>query len=519
MLRSAVVLVLAPSLALGLAGAAGAYRYDVLEWSAAWEGFADDFEDGALPAGGPGEAPIYLPLCGVDGDDETGGALVLSGPDPLCPAGPGAVLATTGGTTVGETRATFRFAVPAPGQSYGLTLSDAGSTDTATLVVARSAVPPFVADGLLVALLADPAVAGVPTPVAFHVLSAEPPHDGVSAAAIELRLVTAAGPGGGVVPTGSFRLCASSPCEDEATTPFVTLPPSPLPHPDGGVLAPGLAHGPALVAFSLGGEPFSFAVEEWRTRGSAGDDFESAAFGAAAPYTFSCGTADDVAQAEGALSLHGPVASCGGNGLAFEAALPGPLAIQARFAFAVPGPCESYGVSAGAGDGDFAFLALARSEDPLDPGGGGEALVVRLTSESEPGGPWIPVVAAARVSGDPLGDPALADVRSIELQLELAVDPAGLVPAGRFRLCGEAGCPPDFTPLEPAAPAAEPDPLLCGVPASGYDPPADGGAIAFAGPVGAALTAVPEPAGGAGLALLAVVALRGMSRTAARRSR
>jgi len=93
----------------------------------------------------------------------------------------------------------------------------------------------------------------------------------------------------------------------------------------------------------------------------------------------------------------------------------------------------------------------------------------------------------------------------------LAADLAGLVPTGRFRLCTEAGCPPAFTPLEPNAPAAQPDAILCGLPAARYDPPADGsGAIAGQGPVGASLiaTRVPEPAGGAGVALLTASALR-----------
>jgi hypothetical protein len=497
------------ALALLLAGAAGAYRYDVRAWSASWQGLADDFEDGVLPMGGPGEAPIYRPICGVTGGSESGGALVLAGPDPACPASPGAILATTGGTSLGESRATFRFAVPALGQNYGISLASETTSDTALLVLARNAVPPFFEDALVVALLAD-AGAALPAPVAFAVLSVEPPHDAVSAAAIELRLETASGVGG-IVPTGSYRLCTMSPCEDETTTPFLALTPAPGAPLDGGALDPGTAHGPALVAFSLGAGDFAFEVEEWETHGSASDDFEGAAFGEVAPYAFACGTEADVEQAGGLLSLIGPVAPCDGNQLGFLAGLPGPLLARASFDFAVPAACEAYGLSAAAPDGsDFAFLSLVRSPDPLDPEGGGEALLVQLASEPEPGGPPFPVVASARISGDPLGDPALADVVSIELQLALAADLAGLVPTGRFRLCASSGCPDEFTPLEPGVPAPVPDALLCGLPAASYDPPADGvGALAWQGPVGAALVAtrVPE-AGSAAAALATLLALR-----------
>jgi hypothetical protein len=500
------------AIALCVASAAGAYRYDVEEWSATWEGFSDDFEDGLLPVVGSGGAPIYLPICAVTSESETGGALVLEGPDPLCPNTPGAVLATTGGSTVGEIRATFRFEVPAFGQVYGITLSDAASTDIALLVVARTEIPILAPDALLVALLTDPTVGGLPTPVAFDVLSLEPPHDSVSAAAIELRLVTAPG-GGGVLPTGSYRLCESSPCEDEATPPFEPLAAAPTAPPDGGALVAALPHGPALLAFSPGAGDFAFEVEEWSTLGSASDDFESAAFGDGAPYGFSCGGEADVEQADGTLALRGPIEPCGATGLAFLAAHPGPLSIHARYGFTVPGLCEAYGISAGPNGSDFAFLSLVRSPDPLDPESGAEALYVRLSSEPESGGPLIPVVASARISGDPLSDPALADVRAIEFELELGADLAGLVPAGRFRLCGETSCPPDFTPLEPGSAASDPDAILCGYSAASYDPPADGsGMLVWEGPIGASLfaTRVPEPgpAAAGGSALLTVLALR-----------
>ncbi|HSJ95705.1 MAG TPA: hypothetical protein VLC53_01450 [Myxococcota bacterium] len=506
--------------AVFLAAAAAGYRYDVREWSADWEGFSDDFEDGVLPAGGPGEAPVYLPICGVTGESETGGALQLAGPDPLCPAQPGAILATTGGATVGETRATFRFQIPDLGESYGLTVSDQATSDFVSLVLARNPVPGLFPDALLVVLLADPFVGDLPTPVAFSVLSTSPPHSDVSGAALELRLVTAPGPGG-ALPTGTYRLCAASPCEDESTTPFQSLAPAIPPSADGGALLPDLAHGPTLVAFSFGEGDFLVEVEEWSTRGSASDDFESPAFADTTPYSFSCGAATNVEQANGVLSLVGPVAPCGGNTLGFLAGFPGPLAIRASFDFVVPGPCEAYGVSAGSGASDFAFLGFARSPDPLDPESGSEALYVRLGSEPEAGGPAIPIVASARVSGDPLADPALADVTSIELELDLSADLAGLVPSGRFRLCTETGCPPAFTLLEPSAPAADLDPLLCGVPATGYDPPADGlGALAWEGPVGAALVATRVPEAGAAAsaaaALLALLGLLARPRTSGR---
>lgn len=490
---------------------ASAYRFDVEEWSAAWEGFADDFEDGVLPLAGGSGPPLYTAVCGVTAESESDGALQLVGPA-ACPGSPGAVLASTSGTSAGETRATFRFEVPALGQTYGVTVSDQTSTDTVLLVLTRNEVAGLFEDALLVALLADPFVVGIPTAVAFAILSNAPPHDSVSAAAIELRLVTAPGPGG-MQPTGSYRLCANDPCEDEATTPFLPLAPSPTAPPDGGALLPSLSHGPALVAFSQGAGDFSFEVEEWSASGSTSDDFEADAFAEAAPYVFSCGSATDVEQADGVLSLLGPVEPCGGTGLAFLAAFPGPIAIQARYGFAVPGRCEAYGVSTGASGNDFAFLSLARTPDPLDPEGASDVLTVRLSSESESGGRWVPVVASARVSDAPLADPALADVRAIELVLELGVDLAGLVPTGRFRLCTDTGCPPAFTPLAPGAPTAEPDAFVCGIPAASYDPPADGsGAVVWEGPMGASLfaTRVPEPGAGAsaGVALLTLLALR-----------
>jgi hypothetical protein len=510
---------------LAAPGDARAFAFGVEEWSAAWEGFSDDFEDGVLEDGEEGEATWYAAVCGAFGDqgeggaiEETGGALVLSGPNAPCG---GAIAGAAMGTPEpAETRATFRLAVPELGGSYGVSLSTLDQSDLVALVVTRQPVPPLgLDDALVVALAADPFAGGLPTPVRIGFLSVEPPHTQLLAgrAAVELRLLVARS-GGQLVPSGQFRLCAQVPCEPESTTPFQPMSDTGL-SADGGRLSRDVLHYLAFPAFAgQGGGAFSVALEAWSTRGGAADDFEDGLFPEAPPYVFPCGDASFVRETGGVLRLRGPADPACGTSVAFEGALPGALSVRATFDFEVPRPCESVGITLGTDASRFPldFAALVLTRDALELLGPPAAtvpgsLVLRLLGEPETGsaGPTVPVVAEAVLSTaeNPAADPALAGVTSIELALALEADGPGQRPVAGYRLCTASGCPEDPTPLGPPGFYAIPEILsVCGVPTEAYGPSADDGRLVTRELVGTALVATPEPAGGAaGLAAAAVL--------------
>lgn len=508
---------------LAVPGVALAYDFQVDGWSVEWLGFEDDFEDGVLADGEPGEPSHYQPVCGATGDAgesaaivESDGLLELSGPDAACD---GAILgAQLGVPTPSETRVTFRFQVPALGESYGITLSTPDQSDFVNLSLARAAVPPLLQpDVLLVVLAADPFADGSPAFVQIAILSTTPPHADVSGQAIELKLGVVPGPGGTLIPDGSYRLCTGSPCESETTTPFLPLTATGL-SSDGGALDAGVLHYPAFTALGVpGGDPFSFAIEEWSTRGRADDDFSDGIFSDAPPYlppaSFGC---DGVSEAGGFLRLRGPGAACGATYAVLSGVMPGPLTATARFAFTVPRPCESFGVSLG-NDGsrfpfDQAWLQVARA---ADPSGALDVLQVVLGSESEAGsgGPSNPIARQAILSFDPDADPALEGVTAIELSLALEPDAEGLAPVPGYRLCTASSCSEAFTPLAPYVPPAGLPDTICGLPVASYAPPADGvGRMTTPEAIGASLFAAPEPgaaaAGLAGLAGLSLLARR-----------
>jgi hypothetical protein len=523
----------------GLIGAQGAAAYDfeVHEWSVDWLGFADDFQDGVLEDGEPGEAFHYAAVCGAPADEgetgaieETGGALVLSGPQVPCN---GAIVgAAMGAPEPTETRATFALVVPELGASYGISLSTLDQSDLAVLVVTRQAIPQLgLADALLVVLAADPFAGALPTPVRIGLLSSTSPHAQVldGRVAIELRLTTTRNASGELIPNGQYRRCAASPCEAEATTPFLPMTSTGL-AADGGALSPALLHYPAFTAFAgQEGAPFEVAVEEWLARGRGTDDFEDGVFPDAPSYLFTCGDEAFVGESGGVLHLRGPANPACGTSVAFNGGLPGPVSARASFSFEVPRPCEAFGFSIGPDPSqfalDYAYLVVARDEvevlgppRTIVPG----PIWLRLYGESEAasGGPAYAIAASTLLSttADPETDPALADVTSIELALDLEPDGDGQRPAPGYRLCTATGCPVDFTPLGPPSFYGILEIVaVCGVPTWEYGFSSNGGRIDSRELLGAALVTVPEPAPGASaLAALAALGMRRWGRSFAK---
>ena len=185
------------------------------------------------------------------------------------------------------------------------------------------------------------------------------------------------------------------------------------------------------------------------------------------------------------------------------AATPGDQTGYARYRFKTPGVCEYYGLAVGSGSippHDSANLGLTRGPAAADPVGFPDVLAVTLGAEplEFPGvfdGPRFPTVAGAVISTDPDNDPVVQSATAIEFSLEV-VDG---FPIGSYRLCGPGGCQGSFTPLVPYAPTLFPDALVCGIPASEFDPPFGpfgGGRLQTQNPAAFALYAgffVPEP--------------------------
>ena len=498
-------LALLVALALSLSASANdpSFSFDVEEWRTDWLGYSDDFQDGALWDGNPSTEPTHYfanPVgCGrVDDGDEEDGRLRLQGAD--CAAAPSA-FGPASETTV---RATFRFAVPSFDGGYGVSVSN-GGTDRVTLSLNR--ITETDPDSLLALLTAEPA--GVPEDpmivVKYDVISLDADNDDdlIGVQAIDLKLDLALDPGNSaLIPTGSYRLCSESPCEDETTKPFQPIGDDPPgePPPDQGALAVGETHSAALVAFSNDGSSFAFDVEEWSQTASASDDFEDGVFPGHLPYVFaeSCGDSTKVAKENGKLTLLGPNAPCNGLVLSFAGSQPGELVSQAKYVFEIPDRCEAYGVSLGHDSPlDFASLMLWRSQDPDAPASRVDVLNVALLSEPEAGDPAPRVVAKALVSANPQDDPGLAEFEAIEFRLALTRSAPGepLVPTPGFRLCTASGCPEPFTPLDPYVPGPDPDALVCGTRASQLDPPADQGVVSSLEYLGTSLFATSANSG------------------------
>jgi hypothetical protein len=237
-----------------------------------------------------------------------------------------------------------------------------------------------------------------------------------------------------------------------------------------------------------------------------------------------------VSESGGLLRIRGPVDPACGTSAAFEGALPGAASVRARFAFEVPPPCASYGVTVGTDAArfplDYVYLGVALDDLAIaaTPPAMGAARRLRLRLFGEPetgaGGPVFPVVASTLLSDwlDPATDPALAGVTSIELSLDLEPDVAGQIPAAGYRLCTASGCPAVFTPLGPPSLDDPQDVIsVCGNPLSAFGTSANGGRVDSREVLGAALLATPEPAGGTGAlgAALALAALAWRARAGA----
>jgi YVTN family beta-propeller protein len=500
---SSRALLLALALSLSASASDPSFAFDVEEWQTIWLDYSDDFQDGAFWDDNPSTEPThYFVGCGsIDDEDEDDGRLRLQGATCVNAA---SAFAAASETTV---RATFRFAVPSPNAGYGVFVSNYG-TDRVTLSLDRyTQPPPEPADALIALLSAEPEETPEADmiPVKWALISdnpdGDPSLDVIQAIELKLQfdLQLAPDPRNSVlIPTGSYRLCSESPCEDEAEfQPIEAPPPPPYEIPDDeGALATRDAHGAMLVGFSRDGSSFAFDVEEWSQTASAFDDFEDGVFpGHLPPYYFTCGDPTKVVEANGKLTLLGPNAPCNGLGFGAGGSQPGKLLTRAKYVFEIPDRCEGYGIALGNDTGvfppDFVTLMLWRSQYLDEP----DVLAVTLHSEPEAGGPAWPIVARALVSTDPDDDPALAEVEAIELELALERSAPGepLVPTPRFRLCTASGCPPEFSLLDPHVPAPDPDAMVCGLPASLLDPPGDQGVVnslEYLGP-GLFVTSIP----------------------------
>jgi hypothetical protein len=454
------------------------FAFQVEEWAVDWDGFEDAFEDGVFPDGGPGE-PLHYVACGVGDSRETGGALMLSGPDLACDEG--VVFASTAFPipSEGKSYATYRFGPLPLNTASGLQVVSADAANFVALLLIRSAA------GLEVWLFADDPVDPNDLILLQSALISSNPDSDPSLAnieALELRLELSLDPvSPELVPEGQYRLCLASPCEPETTTPFLDL--IDVTPPAAGALDAGEPYLPMLFAFS-DGTAFAFQVEEWRIEARASDDFEDGVFAARAPYAFGCGDASYVDET---------------GGMGFTGALPSEVTASASYAFEIADRCTGYGLTIGSAEtqfpADISTLVLVRSEDLDDPASGMDALQVLLFAEPEdPEAPGSPIVARATISTNPDGDPALANVERIEFLLDASRDsPADpLLPMGEFRLCDGTGCPPSFEALLPHTPAIDPEALVCGAPIGESDPPADGGVIATPEALAAALVAFVE---------------------------
>ena len=501
--------------------AAGVDLARVEALSVGYAGFLDDFEDGTFPDGGAGEPLRYFLPCGEVGDeDEAGGRLTLAGPDPTCSL-PGFVgesvasfFAAAGDLTLA---ATWVQDVPAPNQAYGVTIAGNDGADFVSLSFARAPVPGLSPDALLVVLV-DENFATTQAPVAVHLVAATAASY-VPDAVIELRL-SIAHSGENFLPSGAYRTCPSFPCDSGIT--FTELPE----FAGGGELDAGVFHGVSLTVADVSGSPtptpFSYEVEELRVEyGEVVDDFENGVLGDPYPYVQVDGGAGETG---GALVLQD--GGFPGSALvALDASLPAAAIPTARYRFALPAPCGSYGVSTGNTVGtDFAVLELVRR--PL-PGVGDDVLHVGARSEPEAPPQFLPVFERAVISEAPL-DAALDDVVAIELELALVEDPAAappppfpnLLPHGRYRLCTSADCAgAGFQDLAPVSePPPDPELEICGLTAASFAPPPDAGRIDSGAPLGVSVLAVPEP--GTGLARIAglLAALGSAGRARARGS-
>jgi hypothetical protein len=271
----------------------------------------------------------------------------------------------------------------------------------------------------------------------------------------------------------------------------------------GGELAAGEFHGLSLTVADVSGSPtptpFSFAVEELRVEyAEVADDFGNGVLDDPYPYLELDG---GMAETGGALVLRDDAFPGFALG-ALDASLPAPTSPTARYRFALPAPCASYGVGTGiTAGGDFVSIELARR--PL-PGVGDDVLQVVTRSESEGGVHLLPVFERAVISDAPLGDPVLAGVTTIELGLEVAEEigfPIGppafptLRAHGSYRLCATPDCVgAELHELETVTePPADPEVELCGLTAASFAPPPDGGVIDGGPPAGTSFFAVPEP--------------------------
>jgi len=488
-----------------LAPAAGSYQVE--RWSSTWHGYADDFEDGVLPDGDPGEPDAYEGFCGaLDDDAEAGGRIRLELPNAAC----------TGGVSLApkillgrDTTLRVRFAPTqlTPGSFFAMVLGNQSLSQRITLMIVRDDLLGPGSDAVGAALYYNfTALEGL-------LLSGTPDAFLAGTGSIEIELSTRAGPQGDTaVPHARVRICALAGCTSSDL--FVDLL-------DGPGAPPGaVAAGQRLqVSFGLNAPGGGIAdVLDWSVTTHFEDEFDGA-LTERAPYAGQC---LDGATAGGALSidLTGPSCSIRGG---FTAAVtsPAPATTQATFAFAVPPPCsDAFAIGLGADrelvaepDGAMAWL----SRGPI-PGIGDDVLYVALEADAPyPTRPWLGLHVLS-TTPDSFG----AGVDSIEMRLEDHVDPFGgpVTAHASVRTCAGRDCAgAPFADLQPFSfPQADPDLVVCGARAADRAPPLDGGAMDPDAARISYLVFAPEPDGAlvAGVAICVALARRRRRPRAAR---
>lgn len=467
----------------------------LLEWSADWSGFRDDFEDGDFADGSSGETRLYTQICGVVTDaEEDAGRLRFQGPQAPC----NGVAVRARMPALANPRGTIQFAPQTfpSGSSAGMEVATQDGSHSVMLFFSRHPAPGPVTDTLTVDLYVD----GVN--VAAAALAASAPSILALSPVVDLEFSGVAEPGGAQWrPRGRYRVCMPPSCLD--STPWSDLYPNPSLAPGQGLVPMNAVYEPYL--FAQGGAAFVVDLTEWTWATSFTDDFESDAFASALPYYANCPSA----VVDGAFVLAPPVGWTCNAGL--PAFVTGEASARATFAWSMPRPC-SYGAALQWGTDPSSFAsdtAVASVGRASLPGIGSDVLFVGLWSEAGPSGPFALLV----LSSNAAADPALAGVAAIELALAIERDGALLRPHGRARLCDTIPCPSEsLKPLRELTAYAVPQIQgadVCGIPVVAWSAPPDGGAMT-AVPHAIGVFYAPEPDaaafGSLALATLAIMA-------------